>query len=112
MRWILVVLVLLAGCADGARELGIDDASPGSIPAPDTELAAADVPWVEFEARWVCDLERSTYADPADVQTALVDRLAEEDIDESAYQRFKTRLANEPDLSAHVQAAVIERCGN
>lgn len=71
-----------------------------------------DVPWVEFEARWVCDLERSTYGDPADVETALRERLAAEGIDQDEYRAFSQRLDVETDLARHVQAAVLERCGN
>lgn len=109
---VLVGLMLVAACSGGARELGIDDAPQASIPAPETELAPEDAPWVEFEARWVCDLERSTYGDPSEVEEALALRLIDENVDEEEYQRFKARLADEPDLGAHVQAAVIDRCGD
>ena len=82
------------------------------MPGPGTPLAAVDAPWVEFEARWLCDLQRSTYDDPSDVDAALADRLAEEAIVAEEYAAFKQRLEAERDLSLHVQAAVVERCGD
>lgn len=112
MRWLLVAVVLLTACSGGTRELGITDEATGSIDPPESTLATEDELWVEFEARWLCDLERSTYADPADVEVALEDRLVEEGIDEADYEQFKARLADDPDLAAHVQAATLERCGD
>lgn len=112
MRWWIVGLTLIAGCSGSTRELVVVDADPGTLPAPSTQLAAVDEPWVEFEARWVCDLERSTYDDPAEVEEALAERILDNDIDPDDYEEFKRRLGAEPDLAAHVQAAVIDRCGD
>ena len=112
-KLVLVLLVaLVAGCGSSARTLGATENEGGPLPGPGTPLAAVDAPWVEFEARWLCDLQRSTYDDPSDVDAALADRLAEEAIVAEEYAAFKQRLEAERDLSLHVQAAVVERCGD
>ena len=113
MRWWVGALTLLMmSCSGGARELGPGENPSGTVlSAPQTELAAEDAPWVEFEARWLCDLERSAYEDPSDVEVALEEQLAAADLDEALYRSFTDRLEVEPELRAHVQAAVFERCG-
>ena len=109
---LVVVLLLVAGCGSAPRSLaGTDDQGISPV-APDSPLAAVDAPWVEFEARWVCDLERTVYDDPADVDAALAERLHEADIDPAAYSAFKDRLQADADLALHVQAAVVDRCGD
>ena len=114
MRLTIVALLVLlvSGCAASSRTLRPTDNDSGPLPEPTAPLAAVDIPWVEFEARWVCDLERRAYEDPAQVEEALADRLASENIDPNEYRAFAERLTSERDLALHVQAAVLDRCGD
>lgn len=112
MRRLVIVLVVLAACSTSGRQVAPTEADDVTIPAPTTDLAVEDVPWVAFEANWLCDLQRSTYPDPADVEAALQDRIADQGIDPEEYEAFQQRLDDDTDLALHVQAAVLERCGD
>lgn len=112
MRWWLAALIFVAACAtNDGRELGLDGGPDNTLPAPTTELAAEERPWVEFEAEWLCDVERSSYADLAELDDALAAKLTERQIDAGEYEAFKQRVRDDRELALHVQAAVVERCG-
>lgn len=112
MRWFVVALtLLLASCAGGAREVGDGGDGDSVLRSPQTDLSADDAVWVDFEARWICDRDRSTYPDPAAVETALADRLATEGLSGDDYASFVDRLSSDTNLALHVQAAAVQRCG-
>lgn len=109
-RWV-VVLLLVTACAQGGRLLESAPEEQAPLPPPTSSLDSADELWVTFESEFVCDLERSSYADLAEVEAALLEKLDDEQLDKADYDAFKARIAADRQLSLHVQAAVVERCG-
>ncbi len=115
----LLCLVALSACGG--------DTPPPELPFSDsTASATADVaetpsdrldPLIEanydlvlFRARWVCELQRRTFTELADMDTALNEALAETNLTRDDYEAFLQELAESQALRDGVLTLYEERC--
>ncbi len=114
----MVLVVILTSCSSSSS-------SPAQTPSsiafsiPETtliaepegvELSDADANLVNFQAKWVCEFQRRTFADQTSGAEALTEALAEAEIAESSYSAFLERLNDNQDLRDLVLFSYQETC--
>jgi hypothetical protein len=65
---------------------------------------------VPFEARWMCDVQRSTYAELTDITRVFDDRLAGNGLTTEIYHDFKDALIDDIELRNLVLAEYQAYC--
>lgn len=70
----------------------------------DTELMAS------IEGRWMCDVQRHTFADTTDIQAELDARLAGNGVTADQYRAFKDALTKQPELRDQVRTVYDGYC--
>ncbi len=65
---------------------------------------------VAIESRWMCDVQRSVYAELTDVDAELEQRLAGNGVTMETYADFKDALADDIDLRTQVLEAYESYC--
>jgi hypothetical protein len=105
--------LLVGGCAN-ATDGGLPYADPSdagstaSTPttliasAPSVNFSALETDLIGFQAAWVCEFQRRTFADPSDVAAALDASLADAEISRAAYDEFLDQLDESQDLRSAV----------
>lgn len=81
----------------------IDGAPEETLP-PEQELL------VHFEADWVCELQRRTFATPAAMGETLDEKLAANGITQSDYEAFRGDVANSQNLRDWILFVYQENC--
>ena len=79
-----------------------------TIPPP--VLSDSDQALADLEGRWLCDVQRQTFAKLSDMTDALQARLDGVGITRDEYDAFKDRLADEPDLRLGIRAVFDSYC--
>lgn len=105
-------LLIAAGCSS-EPELVFDEDDPPEELAfieAEPELADGDRALAVFEAEWVCELQRRSFASLAERGEALEVALAEVDLDPADYESFRTRLGEEQELRDAVLYHYQESC--
>lgn len=78
--------------------------------APAVTLAEGDLGYVQFEATWVCELQRRTFPTPDAIELALNEKLQELGLEREAYDTFRSRVNNDQDLRDSILFAYQETC--
>jgi hypothetical protein len=65
---------------------------------------------VSFEARWMCDVQRSVYEDIDDLTTGFDERLSGNGLTPEVYRDFKEALADDLELRNRVLAEYQAFC--
>ncbi len=63
-----------------------------------------------FEGRWLCDVQKSTYADLSEIEAALEERLATAAISDEEYKEFKDSIGNDENLREMVSVEYDRFC--
>jgi hypothetical protein len=78
--------------------------------APVVALAEGDLDYVQFEAVWVCELQRRTFATPDAIDAARLEKLADLGLDVDIYNDFWTRVNADQALRDSILFAYQETC--
>lgn len=73
-------------------------------------ITPAQADLANVEGRWMCDVQRYTFAELADVQSELEARVAAAGYTTSDYESFKAALAEDQDLRIMVRDVYEEYC--
>lgn len=65
---------------------------------------------VSLEARWMCDVQRSTYDELSDINDTFDERLAGNGLTADTYRNFKDALADDIELRNRVLAEYRTYC--
>jgi len=65
---------------------------------------------VSLEARWMCDVQRSTYAESADIDAELAERLSGNGVTDEVYHKFKDALIDDLALRERVLSEYDAYC--
>ena len=95
--------------------LPFDDTSIESTSTSTTLLVApvlsdSDQALADLEGRWMCDVQRQTFAQLSDMTDALQARLDGVGISMDEYDAFKARVGDEPDLRTGIRAVFNSYC--
>jgi ABC-type transport system substrate-binding protein len=83
------------------------DAAPARIASGE---AITDDALVLFEGRWLCEVQRRSFADLSDMETLRTELLASAGLDRSAYDSFQADLAEDQDRRRLVLAVFETVC--
>ena len=78
--------------------------------APAVTLVEGDLGYVQFEATWVCELQRRTFPTPDAIELALNEKLQELGLEREAYDAFRARVNDDQDLRDSILFAYQETC--
>ena len=78
--------------------------------APAVTLAEGDLGYVQFEATWVCELQRRTFPTPEAIDLALNEKLQELGLERATYDGFRARVNGDQDLRDSILFAYQETC--
>lgn len=78
--------------------------------APDVRLSAADTAFVRFEAAWICELQRRTFASQDGRELAMVEKLGDFGLDPAGYQEFRSRVNEDQELRDSILFGYQETC--
>lgn len=130
----IALLLVLGACSDGApagqAPVGAgdsettttapaevddpsDDAPSEIIAAPATDLPAldpADEALVALEAQWLCDLQRRSFTELADLETARSRLLSNSGVTRQEYSAFQDQLAADTNLRLAVLHTFQTNC--
>jgi len=121
-RFVLTLLCALAlsACSgnEPPAELPFADSTTTTVPAETTTTTIDDRDpiviendeMISFQARWVCELQRRTFPDLSDMDTALDDALAETGLVRAAYDEFVLDMAESQAIRDEVLSVYGERC--
>lgn len=98
----MLVLVLAACGASGPPEDAVE------LPA----LEGPDQVLVGFEAQWLCDVQRHTFPDLAQMDATRSELMTSFGVTAAAYDDFKVRLGADAGLRNQVRAAYDSACGS
>ncbi len=84
--------------------LGLVVAACGGLTSQDREVLA------RVEGRWMCDVQRYTFEDVADIEAELAARVVAAGYDLADYETFKAVLGEDPELRAQVRGVYEEYC--
>jgi len=122
--FIFLFAVLLSACGGESPPRELPFADPDRTPAATTETVPVEtVPedvvdpivtenedLIAFQARWVCELQRRTFPDLTDMDSALDEALAETDLSRAAYDEFVEKMSQSQPLRDAVLKLYGERC--
>lgn len=77
---------------------------------PDVDLSPEDVDLVQFEADWVCELQRRTFVSQEAIDEALEENLVGLGIDRVDYDEFRAEVNESQDLRESILFAYEENC--
>ena len=78
--------------------------------APDEPLPAEQELLVHFEANWVCELQRRTFATPAAMAATLDEQLAANGLTLAEYEGFRAEVSNSQELRDWILYVYQEGC--
>jgi hypothetical protein len=78
--------------------------------APDVDLSPEVVDLVQFEADWVCELQRRTFVSQEAIDEALDENLVGLGIERADYDDFRAELSESQDLRESILFAYEENC--
>lgn len=77
---------------------------------PDVDLSSEEIDLVEFEASWVCELQRRTFTSQEAIDEALDEKLTGLGIDRAAYDGFRAEVNDSQDLRDSILFSYQENC--
>lgn len=99
------------GVAPPVDDGGDDPSNIDALPAlPAVALDAEDAELVAVEAQWLCDIQRRSFTDLADLEVARASLLANSGVSDDRYEAFQARLETSTDLRLAVLAAFQGTC--
>lgn len=100
-RLLALAAVILAACGAASAE--------GVLP-PVTTLPPASEPLVEFEASWLCQVQRFAFVDISEIEIQHRRALDGAGFTTAEYADFEVRLEDDGDLRAEVKDRFIAGC--
>ncbi len=100
-RLLVLVAVVLSACGAASAE--------GVLPVVPT-LPPASEPLVEFEASWLCQVQRFAFSDLSEIETQKRRALEGAGFTSADYADFQVRLEDDGDLRSEVKDRFIDGC--
>lgn len=100
--------------AEAPEDLALAEPAPTTLDlideAPDVDLTSDEVDLVQFEANWVCELQRRTFASEEAIEEALEEKLTGLGIDRATYDDFRADVNQSQDLRDSILFSFQENC--
>jgi hypothetical protein len=78
--------------------------------APTAPLPQGSIGYVEFEATWICELQRRTFPTPDAIDAALDEKLVQSGLDRVGYDSFRAEVNGDQDLRDAILYTYQETC--
>ena len=103
-----------AAAAEAPEDLALAEPAPTTLDLideePDVDLTSDEIDLVEFEANWVCELQRRTFASEEAIEEALEEKLTGLGIDRATYDDFRADVNQSQDLRDSILFSFQENC--